>query len=199
MEAPPSKRNPAASFTDDIIAEILRRLPIRSVCQFKCVSRSWRKLISDPFHRKKLPQTLEGFFYHSMSRERCPYRAHHFTNVTEKGFPCVYPSFSFLGVPSDDVFLLDSCNGLLLCDWDVRHEGDMIFARQYAVCNPATHKWVMSPDRHHGQEGMVRLGFDPVVSSHFHVISYVEDEDGYVTGVEIYSSKTAAWNFKESE
>jgi hypothetical protein len=35
-------------------------------------------------------------------------------------------------------------------------------------------------------------------SSHFHVIEFVEVE-GACIGVEIYSSKTAAWIFKESE
>jgi hypothetical protein len=32
------------------------------------------------------------------------------------------------------------------------------------------------------------LGFDPTVSSHFHVIKYV-DVDGLCAGVEIYSSE----------
>ena len=47
--------------------------------------------------------------------------------------------------------------------------------------------------------GWQRLGFDPAVSSHFHVVEYVLDEGDFVAGVEIYSSKTAAWSFKESE
>jgi len=34
---------------------------------------------------------------------------------------------------------------------------------------------------------------------HFHVVEYVLDEGECVIGVEIYSSKTAAWSFKESE
>ena len=42
-----------------------------------------------------------------------------------------------------------------------------------------------------------RLGFEPT-SSHFHVIEFVEVE-GACVGVEIYSSKTAIWIFKESE
>ena len=36
------------------------------------------------------------------------------------------------------------------------------------------------------------------MSSHFHVIEFVEVE-GLCVGVEIYSSKTTAWIFKESE
>ena len=45
--------------------------------------------------------------------------------------------------------------------------------------------------------GQACLGFDPT-SSHFHVIEFVEVECACI-GVEIYSSKTAAWIFKESE
>ncbi|KAJ1296578.1 hypothetical protein BS78_01G312100 [Paspalum vaginatum] len=202
MEDPPNKRNLPASFTDDLLVEILRRLPVRSLCRFKCVSRSWRNLISDPVHRKKLPHTLTGFFYHSSSGERFPCRAHHFTNVTGKGPPFIFPSFSFLPVPSDDVVLLDSCNGLLLCRCfeSGPHEGDGIGPFHYVVCNPATEKWVMLPDGSWvaGERRTACLGFDPTVSSHFHVIEYVVDENDCVTGVEIYSSKTAAWSFKET-
>jgi hypothetical protein len=58
-----------------------------------------------------------------------------------------------------------------------------------------------------------RLGFDPAVSSHFHVFQFVKDgapdtdghvddddfdSDGHVKGVEIYSSKTGAWSHKDS-
>ena len=42
------------------------------------------------------------------------------------------------------------------------------------------------------------MGFDPIASLHFHVIEYV-DVNAMCAGVEIYSSKTAAWIYKESE
>ncbi|CAN6289021.1 unnamed protein product [Urochloa humidicola] len=202
MEEPPEKRNAAASLSDELLIEILRRLPVRSVCRFKCVSRSWRNLISDPVHRKKLPHTLAGFFYGSWNGERFPRSAQHFTNVTGKGAPFIFPSFSFLPVPIGDVALLDSCNGLLLCRCFVPgpREGDGVRPFHYAVCNPATEKWVMLPDGSwaSGEARTACLGFDPTVSSHFHVVEYVVDE-GYCVGVEIYSSKTGSWSFKESE
>ena len=48
--------------------------------------------------------------------------------------------------------------------------------------------------------GEARLGFDPIASSHFHVIEYIEEEqDDEWMGVDIYSSKTAAWFYKESK
>ena len=42
------------------------------------------------------------------------------------------------------------------------------------------------------------MGFDPTASSHFHVLEYME-EDGQCVGVDIYSSKTTSWIFKESK
>ena len=46
--------------------------------------------------------------------------------------------------------------------------------------------------------GEARLGFDPIASSHFLVIEYV-DVNAVCTGVEIYSSQTIAWIYKKSE
>ncbi|KAF7111126.1 hypothetical protein CFC21_111172 [Triticum aestivum] len=51
--------------TDDLLVEILARLPVKSLCRFKCVSNHWLALIHHPEHRKKLPQPLAGFFYGS--------------------------------------------------------------------------------------------------------------------------------------
>ncbi|XP_062014048.1 F-box/kelch-repeat protein At3g06240-like [Rosa rugosa] len=37
----------------DIISEILARLPVKSLMRFRCVSKSWSALISDPYFTKK--------------------------------------------------------------------------------------------------------------------------------------------------
>ena len=42
------------------------------------------------------------------------------------------------------------------------------------------------------------MAFDPIASSYFHVIEYV-DVNVVCAGVEIYSSQTVAWIYKESE
>jgi hypothetical protein len=63
LEKRDGDRNPADDLTDKLIVEILSRLPFKSVCRFKCVSRHWlHGLITSPAHRAKLPQTLTGFF-----------------------------------------------------------------------------------------------------------------------------------------
>ena len=58
--------NPASYLSDDLLIEILVRLPARPLGRFKCVSRSWRDLISGPVHHRRLAHTdaASGFFYH---------------------------------------------------------------------------------------------------------------------------------------
>uniref|UniRef100_A0A0D9WDD7 F-box protein At3g26010-like beta-propeller domain-containing protein n=1 Tax=Leersia perrieri TaxID=77586 RepID=A0A0D9WDD7_9ORYZ len=111
------------------------------------------------------------------------------------------PSFSFLP-KCECLQLLDSCNGLLLCRCEkIRKE------ISFVVCNPTTKKWVALPD---STRYLLRphLGFDPVVSSHFHVFDFFKKwlvNLGYVPrlnknidstriSLKIYSSKTGVWS-----
>ena len=59
---------------------------------------------------------------------------------------------------------------------------------------------IMSPSTHDVDHavGEARLAFDLIASSHFHMIEYV-DVNAVCAGVEIYSSQTTAWIYKESE
>ncbi|KAL6909925.1 hypothetical protein ACP4OV_001584 [Aristida adscensionis] len=202
MDGRAERRKPAASLSDELIVDILSRLPVRSLCRFKCVSRTWRRLISHPTHRKKMPHTLAGFLYQSYDCERSPRWAHHFTNVSGKGIPFVYPSFSFLPVPSNDVDPFDCCNGLLLCSCSLPgpRDRDYNWPFCYVVCNPATEMWVMLPPGGSGSlYNTARLCFDPAVSSHFSVIEFVSDPKFVgddVVGLEIYSSRTGTWSSK---
>jgi hypothetical protein len=64
-----------------------------------------------------------------------------------------------------------------------------------------THKFKILPPSTHDVGhvvGEARVAFDPTVSSHFHVIEYV-DVNVVCAGVEIYSSQIAAWIYKKSE
>jgi hypothetical protein len=120
MDCP--KRNSLAGLPDEAMLEILARVPFRSVCRSKCVAKAWRDLIDDPLNRRRLPQTLQGFF--SMFPPMC----FRYDSDLEQFFkylalassvpldidPCL--SFSFLmKLPeTESVSFLDSCNGLLL-------------------------------------------------------------------------------------
>ncbi|CAM0954103.1 unnamed protein product [Alopecurus aequalis] len=169
---PPS---PAAveRLTTDLLVEILSRIPVKSLCRSNTITDNW--LLEPPIHITSFPGALR----------RC--------------LP-IDTSFAFL--PKHRcVHLLDCCNGLLLCRWyDISARGDEF---RYVVCNPATEKWIILPDsgKATNEVGAVSLGFDPTLSSHFHVFQFVMDQQFYwdpdIIGVAVYSSETGRWVYKE--
>ena len=58
-------RNIVDNLSDDVLADIYRYVPARSLCCCKCVYRSWKCIISDSYQCKKLSYTVIGFFYGS--------------------------------------------------------------------------------------------------------------------------------------
>ncbi|CAL4904937.1 unnamed protein product [Urochloa decumbens] len=150
MDGPKQSAGAATLLPDDALVEILSRLPAKSICRFKCVSRSWRDLIADRLRCTNLPQTLEGFFFDGDEGgdsggddDDAPVVYGHFINTLGK--PAPLASYSFLGnVPGIQEFgLLRSCNGLLL--FSHKRVGDTYNSLGYIVCNPATEQWVAVP------------------------------------------------------
>ncbi|XP_047057597.1 uncharacterized protein LOC124664029 [Lolium rigidum] len=152
--------------------------------------------LTDDLLLEIISRSLAGFFCTGTSKKRFQEFALHFFNFSgTRG----WPSLDFL--PQLPIHLLDCCNGLLLC----RCYGASAQANdgfQYVVCNPATEEWIALPDDPgHTQAGddvgaMVRLGFNPAVSSHFHVFVLLMD-DSFISGVDVYSSETGRWVHKE--
>jgi hypothetical protein len=108
-----------------------------------------------------------------------------------------------------DTSFLDCCNGLLLCKRDDIHPQPQA-AYSYFVYNPATEKWTGLPDPKVPVKmyclRIFRLGFDPAVSSRFRVFMLESDPRPLITwdhqvtiGVEIFSSETGAWSYRQSE
>ncbi|WVZ88661.1 hypothetical protein U9M48_035154 [Paspalum notatum var. saurae] len=199
----------AAVLPEELVVEILARLPAKSICRFKCVSRAWRALISDPANRRRLAQPLSGIFFSRSAGSLPPWG---FAGLPTPPPPGVDTALSFLPDTCGEMELLDSCNGLLLlrCN-DAR--GSPAPPPFYAVCNPATAEWVAlpPPSRTPGRSEyfaefdarlntcVAALGFDPAVSSHFHVFQVVQELHYYdfiFKAVEIYSSETGRWVFR---
>ena len=164
--------------TDHVLVLILYFITTRSLCSCKCVCRSWNHLISKSKYHMEMPQFVAGFFYRSWKGK------HKFISINGE-----YPSLTFLPFPIEDVVILDCCRGLILC-WCVGF--------CYVVCNLVTNKWWLLPDNNRSF-GSARLGFNPTVSSHFHVIEYGKKRVSESVGVSIYSSKSTSWMFKESK
>ncbi|RLN39882.1 hypothetical protein C2845_PM01G31700 [Panicum miliaceum] len=202
-----------AGLPDDLLLEVLSRVPFRSICRFKCVSRAWRDLISNPLHRCKLPQTLEGLF-HEIHRRRHDrdgggdnFRRHGcvgFVDLSGRSLPLVDPLFSFLrNLPAadsgdDGIRLMDTSHGLLLLD---RGGYSLDSSPSYVVCNPATKQWLAVPDSDWTPSpcnGMsAYLIFSPAVSLHFSLVQFTNEVFTGVTSVQTYSSETGAWTHSE--
>nr|ABK56715.1 F-box-like protein [Hordeum vulgare] len=160
--------DPTIKLPDDLLVEIFSRVPYKSACCCKCVSTRWRDLISHPDHRDKLPRsTLAGFFHRTYGLRSNPPFPHAYRSVSGNWCP-LDASLSFLP-ESEELRILDCCNGLLLC----RRLIDPA-TLEYLVCNPATRKWVTVPATEWSWlVDDTRLGFDPDVSSHFYLFELV--------------------------
>ncbi|XBI13116.1 hypothetical protein VPH35_139891 [Triticum aestivum] len=175
--------------TNDLIAEILSRVPYKSLCICKCVCPAWRGIIADPANRNKMAQTLAGFFYRINDEATAEPRGFDGVKYADvSAFP-----WSRLPLPPDSVdsflSLEDSCDGLFLISI---HMGALAGNFRYMVSNPATSEYALLP--HSGYAGdccRPYLGFDSDVSTQeFHVFQF-ELEKWVASGVKIYSSKTA--------
>uniref|UniRef100_A0A453GGM2 F-box domain-containing protein n=2 Tax=Aegilops tauschii subsp. strangulata TaxID=200361 RepID=A0A453GGM2_AEGTS len=157
-----------AKLPGDVLVDIISRVPYKSTRCCKCVSTRWRDLIAHPDHREKLPRsTLAGFFYRTFDMDRCQYDSHGYRSLSGNWCP-IDASLSFL--PNyKKIDLLDCCKGLLLC----RCSKPYPETPDYVVGNPATEKWVTVPAKEWSSDSYARLGFDPAVSSHFHVFELV--------------------------
>ncbi|CAN6339855.1 unnamed protein product [Urochloa humidicola] len=218
---------PIYHLPDDLLVEILSRLPAKSLCRFKLVSRSWRTLIADPHHRRRFAQTLSGIFF-SRQCDRTPWGFTPLTTPTphalgDGALANSAAPISFLPSTCKGIELLDSCNGLLLlrCSEIEGSHGEAALSSPdppppafYVVCNPATEEWVALPqpslepgyDDFSEKWEVIRtyyaaLVFDPSVSSHYHVLQILEEQFQtvfVVEAVEIYSSETGSWVLRES-
>ncbi|CAN6209547.1 unnamed protein product [Urochloa humidicola] len=189
----------------DPLMEILSRVPAKSVCRFKCVSKAWRDLIADPHHRKKLRQAMQGLF---CSTREYPGFASEDANLGTTNFSFVDliarsepldigPGISFVReLPGiRNLVLRNSCNGLILFEYRRMLYSFPQSTLGYIVCNPTTKQWVAVPPC--GATAMFSytyLAFDPAVSSHFHLVHVKVVGAEKLVSVNIYSSETRTWS-----
>ncbi|XP_026451750.1 F-box protein At5g07610-like [Papaver somniferum] len=183
----------------DILEEILLRLPVKSLIVFKCVSKQWLSLISNPsFARRhslqKLGRSVTGLFVQDPSWLGLYGNAFVFldeskrNNVISKSFN---PYAKSLPCPIDfRRRTIQSCNGLLCCK--TSHNNPTFY-----VYNPSTNHHKILPRSPFKKDGFksfcsVSLAFDPDKSPHYEVIS-IWAHKCRTLGVEIYSSKSESW------
>uniref|UniRef100_A0A2N9GCW1 Uncharacterized protein n=1 Tax=Fagus sylvatica TaxID=28930 RepID=A0A2N9GCW1_FAGSY len=175
---------------EDLVAQILIRVPVKPLLRFKCVSKQWLSLISDSHfcHRHHHHTSLSTIFLRrtpSLFQFIPLHHTHHHTTPP-------FTSLSFIN-HNEKIKILQSCNGLFLCRSQIQNRDF-----SYYVCNPTTkHFSTLPPITTNGPISIfgVNLAFEPSKSPYYQVICVrSSDVSLYYYQIEIYSSKTRAWN-----
>ncbi|GJY90277.1 hypothetical protein Tco_0505473 [Tanacetum coccineum] len=188
---------PHLVFTNnDLLAEILIRLHILCIHLFTTVSKQWLQILTSPDftdrHRKipNLDPPAGIFANHLRSLVECDFVSLDSRLNSKKS--TMNHSFGF-AEEVDHVRILQSCNGLLLCNgsaWPIF----------YYVYNSSTNLFKRLPQPNYSHDdscfyssGVFRMTFDPRKSLYYKVV-----QAGRASGetqIQIYSSKTWNWSF----
>ncbi|XP_042488038.1 F-box protein At5g49610-like [Macadamia integrifolia] len=188
------------SSNDDILTEILSRLPTEYLLQLKTVSKGWHRLISDPcFIRIQLErsQNISGFFF----QERFYWCDEDIPSLSylSVGMEQAVVHNTILDFLPEKVVLSSSCNGLICCRSCFPAEDPVIY-----VCNPSIKEWVEVKWANTDKKDSLALVFNPLshpvdIRRDFKVVKIHQtetEEDSYLS-FEIYSSETGAWKSLE--
>ncbi|KAF8042026.1 hypothetical protein BT93_A0585 [Corymbia citriodora subsp. variegata] len=164
-----------AAVPDDLLVEILRRLPVKSLCRFRCVSTLWRSLISDPrfvdahlAHSAARPRLLVTLPVLQSPCGRWLVSADHPDSGRRDRPQIATPNLLVPGSP--DRYVSQSLHGLVCLE----------VGGSISVCNPSTRKLVSwGPSWADGRGACSywrhSFGFDPVGKEHKVFRTWVSD------------------------
>jgi hypothetical protein len=145
---------------EELLADILLRLPPRPLAVCRSVSKDLRAIIDGRnlllalAHR--VPRGLRGMFINYVGQERPYFFPRPASSAIDAELSCLPP----IGWGE----VVHHCNGLLLVqDWNGLY-----------VCNPATLRWEQLPPPLWGGIYPMHLAFDPTVSLHYEVFFFAE-------------------------
>ncbi|XVF69210.1 hypothetical protein PTKIN_Ptkin11bG0062400 [Pterospermum kingtungense] len=190
---------------DWLLTQILQRLPIKHIFMYKCVSRRWFTVISDPFFARSYANRINNtlslstsqpwnllFRYlfevrilqSSMIDDRVALKQCFQDNFSSPGFTLNY-------LPSEQdcpIKILALSNGLLLCSQT------FYWQKNYYICNPLIRQWIALPI--------------PLRTLQSVAVGFISKHDGYnvvriptydhispnIVQLECFSSRTGQWH-----
>ncbi|KAJ6346452.1 hypothetical protein OIU77_029324 [Salix suchowensis] len=184
---------------DGVLMEILSRLPLKPIFKFKCVSKRWLSVISDPsfamarIEKKSLSPAWDLLFCYMHDGDREFSAKDMLPRLTFKNHSDFQPrnfSLEFLTrevqPQNQPIKVLATSNGLILCCNTQRWQTD------YYICNPLTTQWVSLPRPLLVQE-RVSIGFSSGDRC-YRVVRIVKSSDeSAVLNLEIFSSDIGQW------
>ncbi|OMO59873.1 hypothetical protein COLO4_34020 [Corchorus olitorius] len=195
-----------ANVPDWLLIEILQRLPIKHIFMFKCVSKRWLTLISDPlFARSYANRINHGTFQDSQDSQPWNLLFRYLFEVRILPSSMIddrvalnqfqdftLPGFSLNFLPSEQdcpIKILASSNGLLLCS------ESFYWQKNYYICNPFTRQWISLPKPLKSLQS-VAIGFISKDNGGYNLvrIPVADSSSDNFLQLETFSSQTGQWN-----
>ncbi|KAL2546037.1 F-box protein [Forsythia ovata] len=180
---------------EDVLLEILLRLPPKSVFRSRCVSKRWNQIINDSFFLNSYAERRKGPYDAGrlLAIIRCP-------NGISSPIEIVPPLDNQIGtIPRELGDFICSSNGLILC---VRLSSNGHFFCclndvTYTVLNPLTKKWVSLPSPANVNLGIL-MGLvceenTAQLVANYKVVHICNSIWQNELMIETYSSKTGKW------
>ncbi|KAL3537414.1 hypothetical protein ACH5RR_000780 [Cinchona calisaya] len=180
---------------EDVLQEILVKLPIKVLLSFKCVSKQWLSIISSLqfgyLHFCSNPSTnvVYGLVLYQLPRPHHP--EYDFIFLSGESNVNPFRSLTFVDGNSD-IHRISSCKGLL-CLCIVRYES--VRSYEYHICNPTTNKSIKLPNLERPPVSGIlsmTIAFDPHRSPFYKVVCVWSV--GMLYRFSTYSSETKIWS-----
>ncbi|KAK9949275.1 hypothetical protein M0R45_004808 [Rubus argutus] len=184
---------------EDIIVQILYRLPVKPLIRFRCVSKRWTSIISDP-------QFAKSQFKYASERKTLSHRLLLSTSSQLESLDLQTLSFEDdasvrkLTFPFKEagraVKILGSCNGMVFAATGL-HSLDNCF-----IWNPTTGLLLKLPNPSYRVgwcPGFPHCGFGYVSATDDYKVVVLDHFRNSTTPVDMYSSKANSWKRIESE
>ncbi|TYG53603.1 hypothetical protein ES288_D09G122800v1 [Gossypium darwinii] len=191
-----------SNIPDWLLTEILQRLPVKHIFKFKCVSKRWFILISDPFFARLYSTRINtslstsqpwNLLFRYLYEVRIVPSSMIDTRIALKqsqDFSSPGFSLNFLPYSKHDcpIKILASSNGLLLCC------ETFYWQKNYYICNPLIQQWIALPKPPKAIKS-VAVGFI-CKDGHYEVIRFPTANYGpsNTLRLETFSSETGKWH-----